>query len=425
MRLPHAFRPLSVPAYRLVFAGSGLSNLGTWMHRVAVDWLIYEQTGSLTWVGVVSFAQFAPLAVLGPLGGVLADRVDRRRLLLAAQVFMMLCAGALTAAQLAGVAGPGVLLAISLGLGIGFAVAGPTWQATVPQLVPRPMLTSAIALNSSKRSLSRIAGPAAGGVLLAAVGAGGVFAVNTASYLAVIAALRRLRLAPLPARHHGRVLAELRDGVRYVAASPTMRWLMTAVLLVSFVATPLVTLLPAYAADVLAGDASTLGQLTGSLGTGALLGSILLAQVGDRIPPPALVGGSILALAVTTATVAVAPGVGLVAAAVLGTGLFRLGSIAAVNTRLQALADESYRGRVMGLFMLGFGAAYPLGALLAGAVADVAGAQATTLGMAAATALTGVLVWTRLAAHGRTPPEAEAEAEAPPPRRRAAPAPSG
>ena len=363
----------------------------------------------------MSFAQFAPLALLGPLGGVLADRFDRVRLLAADQAFMMLVALGLTAAELASVAGPGVLLAASLGLGLGFAVAAPSWQATIPRLVAPEMLTSAIALNSTKMSLARIAGPAAGGLLLAQVGAAGVFAVNALSYSAVLTALwalaKLVEAAPSRGGREG-VHRQLAEGVRYAAHDPVIRWLLIGVLAVSFVATPLIALLPAYAHDVLGGDASTLGLLTAALGAGALVGSLLLAQLGDRVATPALVGGSIVALAGLTAAVGFAPGLALTAAAVLGTGLCRLGTVAASNTRLQARADDGYRGRVMGLFMLGFGAAYPVGALLVGTLADLWGVQAVTLGMGALTGVAGVTVWRRLAAHAPAPAAEPARAPA-------------
>jgi MFS family permease len=396
--LPAALRPLAVRDYRLVFVGAALSNTGTWMHRVAVDWLVYQQTDSPAWVGIVSFAQFLPLALVGPFGGVLADRLDRRRILLAAQAFMMASAALLAALTLAGAATPLLLVAVSFALGLGFAFSGPTWLSTIPSLVPRELLTSAIALNSARFSAARVVGPALGGVLIAAIGAGGVFVVNAVSYLAIVIALAALHVPPLPERPPERVLAQLRQGVSYAVHHRTILWLMAAVMGVSLLAAPLVTLLPVYARDVLGGGARTLGLLTASLGVGSLIGSVALAQIGDRLRPAVLIAGGVVALAIATGGVALAPGLAVTAAAVVGTGLFRTGSVAASSSRIQALAEEAYRGRVTSLFLLSFGLAYPVGALATGAAAEVWGVQAVTAAMGVGTALVGWCLWRGLAA---------------------------
>lgn len=209
------------------------------------------------------------------------------------------------------------------------------------------------------------------------------------------------------------MLAQLRDGVRYAAADHGIRWLVLGVTLVSLLASPLVALLPAYARDVLGGDARTLGVLTGCLGAGSLVGSFLLGQFGDRVTPARLIGGAILGLGLATAGVAIAPGLALTGAAVVFTGLFRLGSMASSNSRLQTRTDDAFRGRVMSLFMLAFAGAYPIGALAAGALAEIWGVQALTLGMALGTAGVGALVWRQLARHGGTPVTAPAIAAAP------------
>lgn len=392
MTIPKTLRPLAIRDYRLLFMGAVVSNAGSFMQNVAVQWLVYQQTRSVAWVGLVAFAQFVPLLFASPLSGVLADRHDRRVILLVAQTAQMAASATLAALTMLGLARPGIVLGIVLVLGAGAALHGPAWQATVPHLVPRALLTRAIALNSAQLSLGRVAGPALGGALLATVGPGAVFLVNAASYLAVIAAVWRLRLPALPEQERTPVLAHLRAGVSYAAADPMLRWLLVAVGCISLLAAPLVTLLPVYADEVLGGGPAALGVLTAALGVGSLVGSMLLGQAGDRLRPPALVGGGMGLLGAAMVLIAVGGPTRLVIAGVALTGLLRFGTVAASNSEIQQRVDERYRGRVMSLFLLTFGGAYPVGSLLVGVAAQRWGVAGVTATMGVAMVVAGATV---------------------------------
>jgi len=413
VRLPAALEPLATRDYRLVFTGAVLSNSGTWMQNMAVQWFIYQETGSAAWVGAATFAQFVPLFFAGPLGGVLADRRDRKRLLFWAQAWMMALSVVLAAVTLAGAATPELVIGLVLALGIGFAFNGPTWQAVVPHLVPSAQLTRAIALNSAQMSTARIVGPALGGLLVPVIGPGGIFALNAASYVAVLVAIALVNPPAHQPSGSESVTQQLRGGVRYALTHRVLAWLIAAVLVVSLLAAPLMALLPVYAEDVLQAGPETYGILMAAIGGGSLLGALLLGQFGDRLPTARLIGGALVLLGVATALVPVASlapgptlGVALTALAVLATGTFRLGAVAASNSRLQARADDAYRGRVLSLFLICFGGAFPLGALLLGNAADVVGVQPVTLLMGIGTLLGGLLVGNRLAVHDRGVPEA-------------------
>lgn len=410
LRLPATLRPLTCRNYRLAFCGAVLSNTGTWMQNVAVQWLVYQQTGSAAWVGLATFAQFIPIFFAGPIGGALADRMDRRGLLLRAQGWMMAWSILLAALTLTGAITPILVVATVLALGFGFAFHGPAWQAVVPHLVPREQLTQAIALNSAQMSAARVLGPAIGGVLIPLLGPGGVFVLNALSYVAVLAAVMLLKLDPPERRGEARpILTEIVGGVRYILAHRALAWLVGAVLAVSLFAAPLISLLPVYAEDVLGGDSRTLGMLTACLGAGSLIGALSLGELGDRVRLPALVGGALALLGAATLSVAFTPGFGEVAlaataAAILLSGVFRLVAVSAANSAIQLRADDRYRGRVLSLMFLAFGGGFPVGSLLAGAAADLVGVQATTAVLGLLTLISGALIATRLSRSTRGRP---------------------
>ncbi len=404
MRLLSTFQPLATRNYRLAFTGAVLSNTGTWMQNVAVQWLIYQQTGSAAWVGLATFAQFIPLFFAGPIAGVLADRGDRRRLLFAAQAWMMAWSVLLAILTLTGAVTAPLVVATVLALGVGFAFHGPTWQAVVPHLVPREQLTQAIALNSAQMSTARILGPAIGGIAIPLIGPGGVFVLNAISYLAVLAAVAMLSLPRREPAPPAPILGEVRAGIRYARDHRALAWLIGAVVAVSLLAAPLVSLLPVYAEDVLGGDARTLGLLMACLGAGSLVGALLLGELGDRFRTPTLIGGALILLGASMLLVAIAPLTGAAALAttaiaITATGGFRLTAVSASNSRIQVRADDLYRGRVLSLMFLAFGGAYPVGSLIAGAAADALGVQWITAAMGLLIVASGILIGCRLARH--------------------------
>ncbi len=417
--LRRAFRALRHRNYRLYFSGQLVSLIGTWMQSVAQSWLVYRLTGSATLLGVVGFASQVPTFLLAPAGGVLADRWPRRRILVATQSVSALLALGLAALTLSGrITVPALLVFAGL-LGVVNAIDIPARQAFVVEMVGREDLINAIALNSTAFNGARVVGPAAAGLLVAAIGEGWCFLVNSASFLAVIGSLLRMRLAPAPTRPpHAPWLESLVEGFRYVAAARPVRALLLLLGLVSFTGMPYVVLMPIFADRILGGGPSGLGILMGATGIGALGGAMALAArervsgLGRRVALAA--GGFGLALIGFSA----ARAFWLSAALLVPVGFFLMSQMAASNTLIQAMVPDAFRGRVMALYAMMFMGMAPFGALVSGAAADRFGAP---LVVAAGGALCGLgaivfarrLPQLRAAAHELMPRPPEATAGGP------------
>ncbi len=383
--------------YRLFFAGQGTSLIGTWLTRVATGWLVYRLTHSALLLGVVGFASQIPTFLFAPLAGVLVDRTNKHRLLVVTQIAAMLQSGLLAYFALRGTITVWHVLVLSIAQGIINAFDMPARQAFVVEMVEdRADLPNAIALNSSMVNGARLIGPAAAGALIAAFGEGGCFAIDSASYLAVIASLLMMRVAPRPARAPGkRVFAELADGFRYVAASRPIRSVLTLLALSSLMGMPYMVLLPMIVATVLHGGPHLLGYLTGASGVGALGGALYLASrnsvlgLGRVIPLAALGFGAGLVLLSRSHTA------WLSLAFMLVTGAGMMIQMASSNTVIQTLVDDEKRGRVMSLYAMSFFGTLPFGSLISGALAARFGAPDTLLGAGIAIML-GALVFLRV-----------------------------
>ena len=368
--------------YRLFFAGQSISLIGTWMTRIATSWLVYRLTGSALLLGLVGFAGQIPSFLLAPLAGVLIDRWNRHRLLVATQVLAMLQSAALAALALSGVITIWHVLALSLFQGLINAFDMPARQAFVVEMVDRREdLANAIALNSSMVKAARLLGPSIGGVVIAAVGEGWCFFGDAVSYLAVIASLLLMRVAPRPRRAvaETRVLHELRAGWVYVAGSPAIRSILLLLALVSLVGMPYTVLMPVFASTILHGGPHTLGFLMAATGVGALLGAVFLANrrsvlgLGKVIPAmAALFGFGLIGFSLSRWLWLSIP-------LLLATGLGFMVQMAASNTLLQTLVDDDKRGRVMSFYTMAFMGTAPFGSLVAGALASRIGAPHTLL----------------------------------------------
>jgi MFS family permease len=371
-----AFDSLRYRDYRLMWFGSIVSNVGTWMQIVALSWYVLQLTGSLFWVGAVNFANFAP-AWLSPFAGVLADRVDRRKILLATQSSMMVTSGALAILVATGHGSIWPVLLLTLVAGLAFAADAPARQAFFPSLVPRDKMVNAIALNSAQFSLARVIGPAIAGAMIATVGPAPVFAINAGSFLAVLAALAAVR-SPFDARAvRERPPARLGEGLTYAWRHPVIRPMLLSISVISLFGAPITALLPGFAREVYGRGPQAFGFLTTAMGTGSVLGAVLLGRAG-RISPRIIGAGvalSGLALAAFGATVIFAVGLGLI----LVFGGAYLFTISATNGQIQTASEDAIRGRVVSLFMVAFGGLFPVGSLVAGAVAERLGVQVTTI----------------------------------------------
>ncbi|MBP1634154.1 MAG: putative transporter [Acidobacteria bacterium] len=380
-RLPFATRALSHRNYRLFFAGQSVSLVGTWITRVATSWLVYRLTGSAATLGIVGFVGQIPTFVLAPLAGVWVDRWGRYRVLVATQVLSMLQSFALAWLALAGVIDVTHVLVLSALQGIVNAFDTPARQAFVVDMVEdRADLPNAIALNSSMVNGARLVGPSVAGVLVASAGEGWCFLIDGVSYVAVIASLLMMRVAPRERPAGGqRVLAELRDGFRYAFGFAPIRSLLLLLALVSLMGMPYTILMPVMAAEVLGGGPHTLGFLMGATGIGALAGAIYLASrrtvlgLGRVIASAAAVFGCGLIAFSLSRNVALS----FLLMTVTGAGF--VVQLAASNTILQTILREEMRGRVMAFYAMAFMGTAPFGSLLAGGVASRVGAPLTIL----------------------------------------------
>jgi len=384
--------------YRLFFAGQSISLVGSWMTRIATSWLVYRLTGSALLLGLVGFAGQIPSFLLAPIAGVLIDRWNRHRLLVATQVLALLQSAALAALALTGVINIWHVLLLSLFQGVINAFDMPARQSFVVEMVEkREDLSNAIALNSSMVNAARLLGPSIGGVLIAAVGEGWCFFWDAVSYVAVIASLLLMRVTPRPGRAAARagVLRELRAGWAYVAGSPPIRSILLLLAVVSLVGMPYTVLMPVFASKILHGGPHTLGFLMAASGVGALLGALFLANrrsvlgLGKVIPMMAgLFGAGLIGFALSRQ-------LWLSLLLLLATGLGFMVQMAASNTLIQTLVEDDMRGRVMSFYTMAFMGTTPFGSLLAGSLASRIGAP-STLVLGGAGCLAAALWFARL-----------------------------
>ena len=367
--------------FSLFWWGALVSNIGTWMQNVTIPYVLLTTTGDARWVGVAAFLQFSPSVVLGPLSGSLADRFQRRRVILVTQSMMAVLAFTLWGMWAAGVRSPLALIAIITLGGIVSGLTIPAWQAFVSELVPRDDLLNAITLNSAQFNGARAFGPAIGGVILGAFGASWAFLINGVSYVTVLAALLLIRSRSAQrARAEGRTLTQFAEGIRYMRRHTGMVVAVSTVVVVAFLGNPVFQMAAIFAERVFRVDAALYGLLTGALGGGAVIGAVALGALGGGVPRSRLVGTAIVAYAVALVAFGASPtfAVGVVLMAVAGA--FFLVVVANLNTSVQLLVPEELRGRVLAVYIMGFTAAYPVGSLVQATLAEQIGARPVTIG---------------------------------------------
>jgi MFS family permease len=352
------------------------------MTRIATSWLVYRLTGSALLLGVVGFAGQIPSFLLAPFAGVLVDRWNRLRLLIATQVLALLQSLALAILALTGIVQIWHVILLSVFQGLINAFDMPARQAFVVEMVEkREDLPNAIALNSSMVNAARLLGPSIGGVIIAAVGEGWCFMLDAISYLAVIASLLAMKMTPRMTKQikEAKMLQQLREGWKYAFGFAPIRKVLLLLALVSLVGMPYTVLMPVFANEILHGGPNTLGLLMAASGVGALAGALLLAA-----------RKSVLGLGKYIPWMAGAFGAGLIAFSfsrslwlslllMIVTGLGFMVQMAASNTVLQTIVEEDKRGRVMSFYTMAFMGTAPFGSLLAGSMADRIGAPHTLL----------------------------------------------
>jgi MFS family permease len=370
-------RALRYRNYRLFFFGQGVSVIGTWMQQTALGYLVYRLTGNRLLLGMAAFCAQIPVFCLAPLAGVIADRIDRRRLVIATQTFAMIQAAVLGALTLTGAVQIWHILALAVVLGTSNAFDMPTRQSFVVQMLDSPKdLPNALALNSLLVNSARIIGPAIAGRLIAAWGEGQCFVINSATYVAVIAAMLAMNIRPVRRRgRHPKFLTSLNEGARYVIRSAPIRSVLLLLAALSLLGMPYSVQLPAFARDVLHGDAQTLGTLLGSVGAGAVVAMLYMASrpsvrgLGRLMAAcTALFGAALIAFGFSS-------WLPLSSALLAVTGFSAVVQIIGANTLVQTLVDDDKRGRVMSFHALCFMGMGPFGNLLIGGLAQTLGVQ--------------------------------------------------
>ncbi|HET7646190.1 MAG TPA: MFS transporter [Candidatus Limnocylindria bacterium] len=392
------FSALRHPNYRRYWFGQLGSVVGSWMQSVALPWLVLQLGGSPIQLGLVMALMYGPSMFFAPLGGVLADRVDKRRTLIAVNSVSALQAAVLFVLAATGAVEIWHVYALAVVAGFANAVEMPVRQAFVAELVPREDLVNAIALSATMFNLSRVVGPAVAGVTIAVFGVAVNFGVNAVSYLSVIVgmwlidrgALFRSEIVTLPTS----VRSSLAEGLRYARATPTVLWPLVLLGSVSALAMNFQTLLPLYARNTLGLDSGGYGALFATMGVGSLAGSLLLAFATGQRPLLRLItggGAAFLALAFLLGFV----GTPLLAfPLVIGIGLASMLMVNTINVTVQNSVPDALRGRVMSLYVTVFAGTAPIGGLVSGSLAQALGAAAAfSIGAAAAAVVLAFVAW--------------------------------
>jgi len=390
-------RALRSRNYRLFVAGQSVSLVGTWMQQVAMSWLVYRLTGSVMLLGVVGFASQFPTIIISPVAGVLADRWNRRPLLIATQTLALFQAVFLATVVLTGNVQVWQIILLSLILGVVNAFDVPIRQSfLVEMLEHREDLGNAIALNSSMLNAAYLIGPSIAGLLVASAGEGVCFVLNAISYLAVIVALAAMRLPhgsqPLRPRNH--VMHELHDGFMYAYKFAPIRNILLLVAIVSLMGLPYTVLVPVIAKEVLHGGVQTFGFLMTAAGGGALLGTLHLASRKSVLGFDRLIVTATFFFAAGIAVLALSSNFILSLAAMASAGFGAMKLLVSCNMVLQTILDEDKRGRVMSILAMAYIGIVPFGILGVGAIAGIIGPRNTLL-IGAAGCLFGAAVFAR------------------------------
>jgi len=399
------FRSLRGRNYRLYFFGQIVSTTGTWMQAVAQVWLVLSLTHSGLALGITTGFQFLPILFLGPLGGLVADRFDKRKVLIitqAADAFLALTIGVLT---LAGVIELWMVFALALGLGLVTVVDNPTRQSFVAEMVGASDLQNGISLNSAVFTFTRILGPAIAGALILTVGLAACFLLNALSFLAVIGGLVAMRPSELqrdarPARMKGQV----REGLRYVWTTPRLRWPLVLMAIVYTLSFNFSVLLPLLARFSFGGGAALYAQFLSAMGAGSLVGALVMAT--RRRPSPQVLAWSAAGMGTAMVAAGVAPTVGAAFAVMAVIGFASMVFMATGNSMMQVASAPSMRGRVMAVYAMVFLGSTPIGGPLMGWLSEWAGPRiALAIGgaVAVASALAALWVLRALGGTGRVP----------------------
>jgi MFS family permease len=377
-----ALRPLRQRNFALLFSAGLVSNAGTWMQTVAVGALVGKLTGQAGWVGLVMAGAFLPLAVFGPVGGALADRVDRVRFMILANLAQAGCAVALAVLHASGQDSAGLIALIVTVEGCFTALRLPFLQAMLPDLVGREDLLAGASLNAAQWNLGRVFGPALAGIVIALGGFTWAFVLNAVSFFAVITALAFVRdLPPLPADPSAdHILDRIREGARVAWAEPGCRAAITLVAAAAFLIAPFIGLLPAKALDLVgrAHVESATAALTTAQGVGAVIGALTLASMAAWLGRRRTLLFNLIAAPVAVAVYAATDTTTSAVIALAFVGAFYIGILSGLQTVVQLRAPTAFRARVLSFHTVALGAIYPVGTIVQGWAADRVGLRTVT-----------------------------------------------
>lgn len=379
-----AFAPLRHRNYALVWTAGLISNIGTWMETVAVGDLVAQRTGEAGWTALVAAAGFLPMGLLGPIGGAMADRLDRRRLLVAMTAAQMVCAALLTALSATGRASPGAVAVVVFAAGCVAGVGFPAYAAMLPDLVPEDQLLAAMSLSQAQWNLGRVVGPALAGLAIALGSYSAAFALNAVSFAAMLVALQQLRLErrPPPTDDDG-LWTRIVVGARAARDEPGVRSAILMISVVALTASPFIALIPAMARVRFDGTSSLTSWFVTAQGVGAVIGALLLPVVAHRLGRFRTLEISLVLLPGALVLYGLAPDPFAATVALLAVGATYMFVFSGIGTVVQMRAPAALRARVLSCYFLALGVLYPVGATIQGPIAD-------RIGLGQMTVLSGV-----------------------------------
>jgi len=366
------FRSLRHRNYRLLWIGTLFSSSGLWLQQVTINYLAFALSGSSLMVGLASGARSIPLLALGPVGGVMADRYDRKRLMFVTQLAQMVATMVFAVVIIGGWVQAWHLIVFGLVSGVAWALNMPVRQSVVPMVVPREDMMNAMALNSAGFNITRILGPALAGVMIATIGPGENFVIQSIAYACVAVTVAQLALpvARTTAKNSGSVAANLRDGATYVWHHGTLRTQMTLAFVPVVIALPYIAILPQFNEVNMGGGAGTFGLMMSAPGLGAVVATLAIASLSNMERKGVLLLGAIFCLGLTLVGLALSPNLYVAVPMLVLVGAAQMAYMTTNQTILQLSIPDEYRGRVMGIWMLNQGL-LPLGSLFSGTLADI------------------------------------------------------
>ncbi|MER2135023.1 MAG: MFS transporter [Arthrobacter sp.] len=377
----YSFRAFKHRNFSRFWLGALVSNIGGWLSNLAVPFVLYDITGSAVWVGLASVAQFVPGVLLGPLGGALADRYDRRRVLLATQVGMAISALLLWGVWASGIHDPLVLLILVALIGSFGGVNMPSWQSFVSDLVPRADLMSAVTLNSLQFNAARSLGPAIAGLLIASLGPSWAFLLNGISFVFVIVSLLVIKLPKHVVSTEARVpvMRQFGTALGYVKRQKGILLAVLLSVVVGVLGNPMFSLTVVFASDVFGVDALGLGLLNAALGFGALLAAPVVAGWSKQLPPSAVVKWGLVLYGVSLMAFGTVDSYWLGVGLLVVVGACFLAVVSGINTAVQLIVADHMRGRAIAVRHVFYTLSFPIGSMLQGAIADVWGVQVSVI----------------------------------------------